>query len=338
MREGRRYLVAGGAGFIGSNFAGHILRREPEAMVRVLDRLTYSGTLASLEEYAPTARLEFVKGDICDRAVVRAALEGVDVLVNFAAEVAVDRAILSADSFLRTGVSGVHSLLEESRRHGGITRFLQVSTDEVYGSIDQGTCRETSPVRPRNPYSATKLAGEMLAISYFETYGVPVVVTRACNTYGPKAHPEKVIPLFITNLIDGRPMPVFGDGRQSRDWLYVEDHCRALHTVLDRGENGNIYNVGAGQECTNLDLAQRVLRALGGDDGLIKFVKDRPGHDRRYSVNAEKLAALGWQPSYDLERGLRETVAWYCENEAWWRPLKEGLGRRYAEGFWGVRA
>jgi dTDP-glucose 4,6-dehydratase len=334
----RAYLITGGAGFIGSNLVDHILRHEPDSKVRVLDCLSYSGTLTSLSEHLGNPRLDFVRGDICDPGTVELAMEGVDVVVNLAAEVSVDRSILDSGSFIRTGVIGVHTLLEAARVRERVRKFVQVSTDEVYGSVEGPGRQEDSPIHPRNPYAAAKLSGEILALSYFETYGLPVVVTRATNTYGCRAHPEKVIPLFITNLIDGKTVPVFGDGRQVRDWLYVEDHCRAILTVIDRGQAGNIYNVGGGQERANIDLTRAILRMMGyHDDRMIRFVKDRPGHDRRYSVDWRKLAALGWRPGYSLEEGLARTVGWYRENEHWWRPLKAASGKLHEDGIWGDR-
>jgi dTDP-glucose 4,6-dehydratase len=335
FKQPRNYLVTGGAGFIGSNFVGFIFEAEPEARVRVLDRLSYSGSLESLREFSKDPRLEFVKGDICNREVVCDALEGVNVVVNFAAEVSVDRAILNSEAFVRTGVLGVHTLLEEVRRRK-IQKFVQVSTDEVYGQVEGDSCCESSPVHPRNPYAAAKLSGEVLALSYWETFGVPVMITRATNTYGPKAHPEKVIPLFITNLIEGKTVPVFGDGRQVRDWLYVEDHCRAIHALSHCGENGNIYNIGGGQECTNIELTNRILTTMGCDASMIRFVKDRPGHDRRYSLSCSKLMGRGWRPRYSLPEGLMRTIAWYRANEDWWRPLKNSSGRAHENGFWGA--
>ncbi len=334
----RRYLITGGAGFLGGNFAGFLLQEDPEAVVRVLDRLSYSGTRASLREFESDPRFEFVHGDICDSATVAQALQGVNRVVNFAAEVSVDRSIINSHSCVRTGIIGVHTLLEQARCVGGVEKFLQVSTDEVYGTVTDESCSENSPVRPRNPYAAVKLAGETLAISYHETFGLPVIVTRATNTYGPKAHPEKVIPLFITNLIDRKKIPVFGDGGQVRDWLFAEDHCRAIYTVLCMGQNGQIYNVGAGQECTNLELTRRILDIMGLDEDMIKFVKDRPGHDRRYSLNCEKIAGLGWKPRYRLSEGLARTISWYRQNEPWWRPLKNSMNTPHQDGFWGDAA
>ena len=331
----RTYLITGGAGFIGSNFVHFLAEREPQSAVRVFDKLGYSGSLASLARFARSPHFTFIEGDIADARAVRHALDGVDVVINFAAEVAVDRAIVDADAFLRTGVLGVHTLLERARLCTSLQRFIQISTDEVYGSVGDGDCHELAPVAPRNPYAAAKASGEMLARSYFDTYGLPVNITRAANTYGPRAHPEKVIPLFITNLIDGKPVPIFGDGHQVRDWLYVDDHCEAIHTVLHSGTPGETYNIGAGQSCTNLQLTHRIVAAMDLDASMIRFVADRPGHDRRYSVEYGKLARLGWRPRVSLEDGLERTIAWYRNNEAWWRPLKARLDRRYEVGFWG---
>ncbi len=336
MSQPTVYLVTGGAGFIGSNFVRLLFSHEEgHVRVRVLDKMTYSGNRANLKDVEGRAGFEFIKGDICDEVVVRAAMEGVDVVVNFAAEVAVDRSIDDPQSFLKTDIIGVYTLLQEARRHPSLKRFIQISTDEVYGQIMEGSFRETDELKPRNPYAASKLGGDRLAYSFFETYGLPLVITRASNNYGPYAYPEKMIPLFITNLIDGHKVPVFGEGRQVRDWLHVDDHCRAIRLLVDKGVNGEVYNVGGGQECENIRITGYLLEALGRDESWIKFVKDRPGHDLRYSLDSSKLTGLGWAPRYDLARGLRETVAWYQANEAWWRPLKEKLDPRYARGFWG---
>jgi len=334
----RTYLITGGAGFIGSNFVHFLSEREPQSQIRVLDKLSYSSSLVSLEPFAASRNFAFIEGDIADARAVQHALDGVNVVVNFAAEVAVDRAIVDADAFLRTGVLGVHALLERARLCSTLQRFIQISTDEVYGSVGDGDCDESAAVAPRNPYAAAKASGEMLARSYFDTYGLPVNVTRAANTYGPRAHPEKVIPLFITNLIDGKPVPVFGDGHQVRDWLYVDDHCEAIYTVLRSGTPGETYNIGADQSSTNLELTRRIVAAMNLDAQMIRFVADRPGHDRRYSVQSGKLARLGWKPRVLLDDGLDRTITWYRRNEAWWRPLKARLDRRYEVGFWGEQA
>ncbi|MBF0332010.1 MAG: dTDP-glucose 4,6-dehydratase [Candidatus Omnitrophica bacterium] len=303
--------------------------------MRVLDKMTYSANLANLKEFANRQDYEFIKGDICDATVVKKAMQGVDVVVNFAAEVSVDRSIDDPQSFLKTDIVGVYTLLQEARNHPNLKRFIQISTDEVYGHILEGSFHEASELKPRNPYAASKLGGERLAYSFFETYGTPVVITRASNNYGPYAYPEKVIPLFITNLIDGKQVPVFGQGKQVRDWLYVEDHCRAIHLLVEKGINGEVYNVGGSQECENIELTRNLLTALGKDESSIRYVQDRPGHDMRYSLDSSKLHKLGWTPACDLVQGLSKTVDWYVKNELWWRPLKEKLDPRYSKGFWG---
>ncbi len=334
--KNRRFLITGGAGFIGSNFVRHLYTTEKNINVRVLDKLTYAGNLGNLKDIEDRPGFEFIKGDICDHPTVRSAMQEVDVVINFAAEAAVDRSIDDPQSFIKTDIFGVYTLLEEARKHPALERFIQISTDEVYGHILEGSFKETSELRPRNPYAASKLGGERLAYSFFETYQLPVVITRASNNYGPYAYPEKVIPLFITNLVDGLQVPVFGEGRQVRDWLYVEDHCAAIKLLVDRGINGEVYNVGGSQECTNIDLTRRLLCLMGKDEHSIKFVQDRPGHDMRYSLDSSKLKDLGWSPQVGLEMGLKRTVEWYLSHESWWRPLKDNLDPRYSKGFWGA--
>jgi dTDP-glucose 4,6-dehydratase len=335
MVKNTSYLVTGGAGFIGSNFVRHLYGAGEKIHVRVLDKLTYAGNLENLKEFKDRDDFEFIKGDICDEKAVKAAMQGIEVVINFAAEAAVDRSIDDPASFIKTDVFGVYTLLEEARKHPQLKRFIQISTDEVYGHILEGSFREGSELKPRNPYAASKLGGERLAYSFFETYQLPVVITRASNNYGPYAYPEKVIPLFITNLVDGAQVPVYGEGRQVRDWLYVEDHCRAIKLLADRGINGEVYNVGGSQECENIELTRRLLRLMGKDDCSIKFVQDRPGHDMRYSLDSSKLQGLGWSPKVNLEEGLKKTVDWYLNHEDWWRPLKNKLDPRYSKGFWG---
>jgi dTDP-glucose 4,6-dehydratase len=333
--KSKKFLITGGAGFIGSNFVRHLYNTGENVGVRVLDKLTYSGNLENLKDFEKRADFEFIKGDICDAKTVQRALQGVDVVINFAAEAAVDRSIDDPQSFIKTDIFGVYTLLEEARTHPNLKRFIQISTDEVYGHILEGSFRETSELKPRNPYAASKLGGERLAYSFFETYKLPVVITRASNNYGPYAYPEKVIPLFITNLVDGAQVPVFGGGRQVRDWLYVEDHCRAIKLLVDRGVNGEVYNVGGNQECENIELTRKLLAIMGKDERSIKFVQDRPGHDMRYSLDSSKLQSLGWSPQVGLDVGLKKTVEWYLEHENWWRPLKDNLDPRYSKGFWG---
>jgi len=316
-------LVTGGAGFIGSCFVRYLLRTYPSLRVIVLDKLTYAGNLANLREVEGNARFRFVRGDIADASVVRSLVAESDAVVNFAAETHVDRSLLEAGSFINTDVYGTYVLLEAARQAGG-RRYLQVSTDEVYGSVETGSSREADALDPRSPYSASKAGGDLMARAYFSSYGLPVVITRASNTYGPYQYPEKLIPLFVTNAIDGQPLPLYGDGRNVRDWLYVEDHCRGIDLVLREGRAGEIYNLGGGNERTNLEITERILALLGKPSSLIRYVADRPGHDRRYSLDATKIRELGWKPQYDFEAALSETVRWYVENEWWWRPLKSG--------------
>jgi len=319
----KRILVTGGAGFIGSNFVRYMLREHPELDILVLDALTYAGNLENLADVAGDPRFFFFKGDIRDEAMVDNLVPNVDTIVNFAAETFVDRSIHEPGDFVTTDVVGTFRLLEAARRHG-VERFVHISTDEVYGSVEQGSSVETDPVEPRSPYSASKAASDLLARSYFVTYGVPVIITRASNNYGPYQHPEKLIPFFITNALEDRPLPVYGDGQQVRDWLFVEDHCSAIDIVLRKGVPGEIYNVGGGFERTNLEVTRGILRALGKDESLIKFVKDRPGHDRRYSLDTAKLRSMGWEPKVSFDDGLHATVRWYVENEGWWKRVREG--------------
>ena len=319
----KRILVTGGAGFIGSNFVRYMLREHPELDILVLDALTYAGNLENLADVAGDPRFFFFRGDIRDEAMVDNLVPNVDTIVNFAAETFVDRSIHEPADFVTTDVVGTFRLLEAARRHG-VERFVHISTDEVYGSVEQGSSVETDPVEPRSPYSASKAASDLLARSYFVTYGVPVIITRASNNYGPYQHPEKLIPFFITNALEDRPLPVYGDGQQVRDWLFVEDHCSAIDIVLRKGVPGEIYNVGGGFERTNLDVTRGILRALGKDESLIKFVKDRPGHDRRYSLDTAKLRSMGWEPKVSFDDGLHATVRWYVENEGWWKRVREG--------------
>ena len=292
---------------------------------------------ANLASVESDPRYSFVHADICDAAAVdRAVGSGADAIVNFAAETHVDRSILSAEAFLRTDVLGTHVLLEAARKHG-VARFLQVSTDEVYGDVAAGESKETDAIAPRSPYAASKAGGDLQVFAHRTTYGTPVLVTRGSNTYGPYQYPEKLIPLFVTNLLDDQTVPVYGDGLQVRDWLHVEDHARGILHVLERGELGNVYNLGGGNPRTNLEITQRLLAACGrAFDTHVRHVLDRPGHDRRYALDSSKARALGWRPRHDFETGLAQTVAWYRENEAWWRPIKSGAfleyyKRQYAE-------
>ncbi|HZK67269.1 MAG TPA: dTDP-glucose 4,6-dehydratase [Chloroflexota bacterium] len=319
----KRLLVTGGAGFIGSNFVRYMLSRYPQYQIIVLDKLTYAGNLANLADVADNPNYRFVRGDICDQPLVEKLALEVDAILNFAAETHVDRSILDAGGFVQTDVQGTLVLLEAARKQG-VKRFLQVSTDEVYGDVPVGSSQEMDPLRPRSPYSASKAGGELMVQAYFTTYELPVLITRGSNNYGPYQYPEKLIPVLISNALDGQQLPIYGDGRQIRDWLYVLDHCSAIDTVLHHGEPGEAYNVGGGNERFNLEISHRVLDLLGKPESLLRFVKDRPGHDRRYSVDCSKLRTLGWEPTRDFDQGLEETVRWYVENESWWRPLKSG--------------
>jgi dTDP-glucose 4,6-dehydratase len=321
----KRWLVTGGLGFIGSNFVRIALREYPDLQVVNLDAMTYAGNPANLRDVEADGRYRFVHGDICEPSAVAAAIgDGVDAIVNFAAETHVDRSILDPEAFLRTDILGTHVLLEAVRERS-IARYLQVSTDEVYGDVPEGESSEGDALTPRSPYSASKAGGDLQVLAYHSTYGTPVLVTRGSNTYGPYQYPEKLIPLFITNLIDDQTVPVYGDGLQIRDWLHVEDHARGIMHVLERGELGHVYNIGGGNPRTNLEITQRLVEGCGrAMSSHVRHVADRAGHDRRYAVNCAKARALGWSPRMDFEAGLRATIAWYRDNEAWWRPLKSG--------------
>jgi dTDP-glucose 4,6-dehydratase len=318
-----KVLVTGGCGFIGSNFIRHLFRTRGDSVSVVnLDKLTYAANPANLTDVDRRSNYRFLKGDIADPDAVAAAMEGCTHVVNFAAETHVDRSLLGDASFIETDVRGVFVLLEEAKRRR-IVQFIQISTDEVYGTIAEGSFTEASALNPRNPYAASKAGGDRLAFSYWASYGMPVVVTRASNNYGPYQYPEKLIPLFVTNAIDDQPLPLYGDGRNVRDWLFVEDHAAAIDFLLEAGQPGETYNVAGGNEAENILITRQVLTALGKPESLIRFVDDRPGHDRRYSLDASKLARLGWSPRTPIESGLAQTVDWYRAHESWWRPIKE---------------
>ena len=323
-------LVTGGAGFIGSMFVHRALAAWPACRVTVLDKLTYAGNLANLQDVADNTRLQFVQGDIADRSVVTRCLEGVDAVVNFAAETHVDRSIQDAASFVLTDVYGLQVLLAAAHE-AGIARFVQVSTDEVYGDIEVGASRESDPLQPRSPYAASKAGGELLARSYWITHQFPVLITRGSNTFGPRQYPEKLIPLFITNALDGQPVPVYGDGQQVRDWISAEDHCAGIETVLLHGEPGEAYNVGGGNPRTNLEITTQILALCGRGPELIRHVADRKGHDRRYALDSAKLRSLGWRPGHSFAEALAATVEWYRTHEDWWRPLRGS--QEYAEHY-----
>ena len=320
----QRILVTGGCGFIGSNFVRIALGSLPGCRLVNLDKLTYAGNLANLEGMDDHPGYRFVKGDICDRATVEPLVAESDVIINFAAETHVDRSIHDAGQFILTDVYGTFILLEAVRLASKARLFVQISTDEVYGTIASGSAKEEDPLAPRNPYSASKAGADRLAYSYFTTYQLPVIVTRASNNYGPRQYPEKVIPLFITHSIQDEPVPLYGDGLQVRDWLHVEDHCRGLSLLMDKGRPGETYNIGGGTELTNMELTKRILTLVGKPASLIKKVSDRPGHDRRYSLDTTRLRSLGWSPSIDFDTGLAGTVEWYRSNERWWKAIKSG--------------
>jgi len=320
-----KLLVTGAAGFIGSNFVRMIAKGELQGVsgVTVLDKLTYAGVRANLDPAANLSRYEFKQGDICNPVVVTELLKEVDAVINFAAESHVDRSISGATDFVQTNIVGVQVLLDAIEASGKKIRFLQVSTDEVYGSIESGSWTEDWPLQPNSPYSASKASGELLARSYNRTHGTDVVITRCSNNYGTHHFPEKLIPLFITNLLEGKKVPVYGTGENVRDWLHVDDHCRGIHSVLMNGRSGEVYNIGGGRELTNNEITSLILEAMGADESSIEYVEDRKGHDLRYSVDWTKInRELGYEPQVKFEDGLKETIQWYRDNEAWWKPLK----------------
>ena len=318
----RKYLVTGGAGFIGSNFIRYLLGEEPDAQITNLDAMTYAGVTATVNQLDEFPNHEFVKGDIRDVELVNQLVPGHDVVVHFAAESHVDRSIAGPGPFLETNVVGAGVLLDASYRHE-VPRFIHISTDEVYGSVENGFASEDAPLEPSSPYSSSKAGSDLLALSYHLTYSYNVLVTRGTNNYGPYQFPEKVIPLFVTNLIEGKKVPLYGDGRNERDWLYVEDHCSAIHLLVDAGIPGEIYNIGANAQLPNIELTKAILTAFGLDESWIAPVSDRLGHDFRYAVDSSKIRRMGWAPAHRFEERLEETIAWYRESEDWWGPLKE---------------
>src|SRR5438105_12004062 len=321
-----RYVVTGGAGFIGSNFIRFLFRKYgSDVHIVNLDKLTYAGIRENLAEYEGKKNYRFIHGDITNPADVAEAYSGsIDVVVNFAAETHVDRSLMEAGSFIQTDVHGVLVLLEEARKHApNLKRFVQISTDEVYGSIERGSFKETDMLNPRNPYSASKAGGDRMAYAYAQTYGLPVIITRASNNFGPWQYQEKLIPLFVTNAIDDLPLPLYGDGRNVRDWLYVEDHCAAVDFLIEHGVNGETYNIGGGNERENREITQKILELTNKPDTLIKRVADRQGHDRRYSIDMSKVRSIGFRCATNLDDALRSTVQWYVDNEPWWRAIKE---------------
>ena len=333
-----RFLVTGGAGFIGSNFVRMVRKRFPDSRVTVLDKLTYAGNLANLESISGDPGYRFVKGDICDPKAVAEAMEGCDLVVNFAAETHVDRSIERAHEFVLTDTVGVYVLLEEARRVN-VRRFVQVSTDEVYGEILDDAATEESPLLARNPYAASKIGGDRLAYSYYATFGLPTIVTRCSNNYGPYQHPEKLIPLFVTNALQDLPVPVYGSGRNTRDWIHVDDHCAAMLAILQTKDvEGETFNIGAGNEKSVLEITSLILDQLKKPKTLVKHVRDRPGHDRRYALNMGKLKKkTGFSAGVNFERGMRATIDWYVQNRAWWESVRSGEYRQYYERMYGAR-
>jgi dTDP-glucose 4,6-dehydratase len=338
----RKVLVTGGAGFIGSHFIRHLLTKHADYEVVNLDKLTYAGNpdnLRDIEGSPLGARYRFVKGDICDAALVARLIGGVDAVVNFAAESHVDRSLLEPAPFIRTDVYGTYTLLSGAAESGRrIERFLQISTDEVYGDVPPPRLsNEGDPLHPRSPYSASKAGGDMQCLAFVETYALPVVIARPCNNVGPNQYPEKMAPLFITNALEDEPLPVYGDGQQVRDWLFVEDNCEALDLLLHEGTPGEAYNIGADNERPNLEAVEMILKLLGKPRDLIRFVEDRPGHDRRYALDWQKIRALGWSPRHDFPAAFEKTVAWYVENRWWWEKIKSGAFRSYYQRQYGAR-
>ena len=317
-----RILVTGGCGFIGANFIHLVLEKYKDVRVLNLDKLTYCGNQENLQDVANDERYSFVEGDICDENLVNDLVSDADVVVNFAAETHVDRSIKYPNDFLMTNVFGVKTLLEAAKNKG-ISKFIQIGTDEVYGSVSEGLSKEEDPLKPNSPYSATKAAGDLLALSYYTTYNFPVIVVRSSNNFGPYQYPEKMVPLFVTNLICDKKVPVYGDGANVRDWLFVKDNCRAIDAVLRAGRPGEVYNIGGGNHLTNMVMTKSILDIMGKDKSSIEHVNDRPGHDRRYALDSSKVEKLGWSPEKDFASNLEETVEWYKANEDWWKSLKE---------------
>ncbi|HSF18232.1 MAG TPA: dTDP-glucose 4,6-dehydratase [Vicinamibacteria bacterium] len=333
-------LVTGGAGFIGSNFIRYVFEHHPEWKVTNLDKLTYAGNVENLREIETRPNYRFIRGDVADRGTVEPLVAESDYVVNFAAETHVDRSILDAGAFIQTDVYGTFVLLDCMRASGRTRRFIQISTDEVYGTIEKGSATESDPLAPRNPYAASKAGADRLAYSFFVTYGAPVIVTRASNNYGPRQYPEKIIPLFVTNALEDQRLPLYGDGLQVRDWLHVNDHCHAIDYLLEMGTDGETYNIGGSHELTNVELTRKVLRILDKPEHLIEHVKDRPGHDRRYSLDTSKLKALGWSSRVPFDEGLEATVRWYRDHPEWWQRIKSESAdyRDFHDKHYGVRS
>jgi dTDP-glucose 4,6-dehydratase len=334
-----KVLITGGAGFIGSNFVNYMVRKYPSYQIINLDALTYAGNLENVKEVENKSNYRFVKGDITDRELIELLFsEGIDVVVNFAAESHVDRSITDPGIFVKTNIQGTQVLLDAAKKYG-VKKYIQISTDEVYGTLGEtGYFTETTPLAPNSPYSASKAGADLLVRAYHETYGLPVNITRCSNNYGPYHFPEKLIPLMIINALNDRPLPVYGDGLNVRDWLHVEDHCSAIDLVLHKGKNGEVYNIGGNNERTNIEVVKAILRYLNKPESLITFVEDRLGHDRRYAIDATKIREeLGWQPRYTFEEGLKKTIDWYLENRSWWENILSGEYKEYYERQYGQK-
>ncbi len=315
-----KLLITGGLGFIGSNFIRYLLNCDRNIEIINLDKITYAANLDNLKDIEKDPRYEFVKGDICDKNIVAKLMEKVDAVINFAAETHVDRSILSANEFIVTNVLGTTTLLEAARKND-IKKFIHIGTDEVYGSIQEGAFTEEDKLNPSSPYAASKAGADVVALSFFKTHGLPVTVTRTTNNFGPYHYPEKLVPKMIVNAIMNKELPVYGEGKNVRDWIFVEDNCRAIHLLLEKGENGEIYNIAGDSNISNIEIVKKILNKLGKDEKLIKFVKDRPGHDFRYSLNSDKIKKLGWKPSSSFDETLQKTIFWYQSNESWWKKL-----------------
>ncbi len=313
-----KLLITGGAGFIGSNFVRYLLSEHPSVEVRVLDKLTYAGNVKNLQDVLPD--IELIKGDISEKQIVDRSMHDCESVINFAAETHVDRSIANAQAFIQTDIVGTHVLLEAVKEHQ-VKQFIQISTDEVYGSINEGSFKEADPLHPSSPYAASKAGADLLVLAYVKTYGLPCTITRSSNNYGPYQHPEKLIPHFITNAIRNHPLTIYGRGDNVRDWIHVRDNCRAIDLIRRKGEVGEVYNIGAGNERSNLEVTKIILRVLEKPTTLMRFIADRPGHDYRYSVNCSKIKALGWSPVTAFDEGLEQTIHWYKNNESWWAPL-----------------
>ncbi|PJC01759.1 MAG: dTDP-glucose 4,6-dehydratase [Candidatus Komeilibacteria bacterium CG_4_9_14_0_8_um_filter_36_9] len=324
-----KILVTGGAGFGGSNFIRYMLKKYPDYQIINLDKLTYAGNLANLIDLDSNPNYTFIKGDIIDSKIVKKLASQVDAIINYAAETHVDRSILDPEAFINSNIVGVYQLLEAVKNNKNVKKFIQISTDEVFGSIKEGHFKESDPFQPNSPYAAAKASGDLLCRSYIKTFQLPIIVTHSCNYYGPYQFPEKLVPLFITNLMEGKKVPVYGKGDNVREWIHTDDHARAIDLLLHKGELGEVYNIGTGDEKTNMEITNLILEVMGKGEEMIEYVKDRPGHDWRYAIDNSKIKALGFTPEVDFKQGLAELAKWYQDNEKWWRDIKSGEYQKY---------